>query len=235
MFISKWKYEMKLDAARLQGMRAGRAEAVREYHDMVKKLEDENARLEKQNAAQWDENKTLWTSLENAKHDLEHAYKDLSAMQSLLEQQAEVTIPKSTVVRTMANELACCQRIADKRFYEDGDQEGSSMMLMQASAIKDLASELGVCGEVYAFAYQIYDFRNSGKAGYTLKDGKIVKVEEENQEHAAETHAEEAECPFPEEETAEPAEETDAAAEEMAVCDPNQAEDSCQASGCEAE
>lgn len=31
------------------------------------------------------------------------------------------------------------------------------------------------CEEVYERAYEIYDFRNSGKSGYTLKGGEIVR------------------------------------------------------------
>ena len=42
---------------------------------------------------------------------------------------------------------------------------------------QEMAIKLGICEEVYQEAYKIYDFRNSGKTGYTLKDGKIVKIE----------------------------------------------------------
>lgn len=179
MFIRKWRYEMQLEAARLAGKKEGRAEAIDQFHGTVTYLETENARLAK-------ELQMYDAGLTNARKDLEQAYKDLAAMRKLLEQKDEPVFKKSDVIGIMAKELAVCQRIADKRFYEEGDKEASSLMLMQASGIKDLASELGICGDVYAQAVEIYDFRNSGKEGYTLRDGKIVKVEEETA----------VECPF---------------------------------------
>lgn len=189
MFIRKWRYEMQLESARLAGKKEGRQETVDQFHGTVTYLEAENARLTK-------ELQLYEAGLTTARKNLDQAYKDIAAMQKLIEQKDEQAFKKSDVIWIMAKELACCQRIADKRFYEEGDQEASSMMLMQASAIMDLANELGICGDVYAQAVELYDFRNSGKEGYTLKDGKIVKVEEEIQEQTAqETEMEETETP----------------------------------------
>jgi hypothetical protein len=39
-----------------------------------------------------------------------------------------------------------------------------------------MCQTLGIAEQVYEEAYKIYDFRNSGKEGYGLKDGKIVKT-----------------------------------------------------------
>ena len=51
----------------------------------------------------------------------------------------------------------------------------SSFLLDGALVIKQLAVKLKICEEVYERAYEIYDFRNSGKSGYTLKGGEIVR------------------------------------------------------------
>lgn len=66
---------------------------------------------------------------------------------------------------------------ADKFYYEQNNKDMSSYCEDHALVIKNLAIKLGICEEVYQEAYKIYDFRNSGKKGYTLKNGKIVKIE----------------------------------------------------------
>ena len=47
---------------------------------------------------------------------------------------------------------------------------------------KSLAQKMGIWKLVYERAVKIYDFRNSGKAGYTLMDGRIVKIQNDKEE-----------------------------------------------------
>lgn len=42
----------------------------------------------------------------------------------------------------------------------------ADFVLNYAIEIKDFASKLGICDEMYQEAYKIYDFRNSGKKDY---------------------------------------------------------------------
>ena len=79
------------------------------------------------------------------------------------------------VIEHFAQEVARLQRMADTAFYVCGDQKQSSWLVDQAGALKELAKKMGIWDLVHARAVEIYDFRNSGKQGYTLKDGKIVK------------------------------------------------------------
>ena len=85
------------------------------------------------------------------------------------------------VIEHFAREVARLQRMADTAFYVFGDQKQSSWLVDQAGALKELAKKMGIWDLVHARAVEIYDFRNSGKQGYTLKDGKIVKIEEEKE------------------------------------------------------
>ena len=84
------------------------------------------------------------------------------------------------VIEAFAQEIARLQRMADVAFYECNDREHSSWLCDQAYAIKVLAGNMGIWGLAFERAVEIYDFRNSGKKGYTLKDGKIVKTEQED-------------------------------------------------------
>lgn len=81
------------------------------------------------------------------------------------------------VIEAFAQETARLQRMADVAFYTCNDQEQSSWLTDQAYAIKSLAQKMGIWKMVHDRAIEIYDFRNSGKAGYTLKDGRIVKIQ----------------------------------------------------------
>ena len=86
------------------------------------------------------------------------------------------------VIEQFAQETARLQRMADVAFYTCNDREYSSWLCDQTYAIKSLAEKIGIWGLVHARAIEIYDFRNSGKNGYTLRDGKIVKVQSEMEE-----------------------------------------------------
>lgn len=90
-------------------------------------------------------------------------------------------ITKRRLIKEFANEIAALQRTADVWYYERNDQEHSSWLLDRSSAVSCMALSLGICKEVTEEAHKIYDFTNSGRKGYTLKDGKIVKCEEGNE------------------------------------------------------
>lgn len=89
----------------------------------------------------------------------------------------EVKMDRQEVINIFAQEMAKTQKKADKFYYEQNNKDMSSYCEDHALVIKNLAIKLGICEEVYQEAYKIYDFRNSGKKGYTLKNGKIVKIE----------------------------------------------------------
>ena len=84
---------------------------------------------------------------------------------------------RQEVINIFAQEMAKTQKKADKFYYEQNNKDMSSYCEDHSLVIKNLAIKLGICEEVYQEAYKIYDFRNSGKKGYTLKNGKIVKIE----------------------------------------------------------
>lgn len=98
-------------------------------------------------------------------------------------------VTRKAIIEKFAQQIVTLQRKADIWFYERNNQNHSSWLLDQVEAVKDLAIELGICDEVYKRAYEIYDFRNSGKKGYTLKYGKIVKCNSDDKtaEHNTES------------------------------------------------
>lgn len=83
---------------------------------------------------------------------------------------------RKALISEFSKELAELQRKADVWFYERDNQEMADHLLIKAEAIKSLADRLGICKEVYQEAYKIYDFRNSGRKGYTLACGQIVAL-----------------------------------------------------------
>lgn len=85
------------------------------------------------------------------------------------------------VIEAFAQETARLQRMADVAFYTCNDQDHSDWLCDQAYAIKGLAQKMGIWKLVHDRAVEIYDFRNSGKKGYTLKDGRIVKIQNEKE------------------------------------------------------
>lgn len=86
------------------------------------------------------------------------------------------------VIEQFAQEIARLQRMADVAFYTCNDRDYSSWLCDQSYAIKELAQKMGIWNLVHARAVEIYDFRNSGKAGYTLKNGRIVKIQNDKEE-----------------------------------------------------
>ena len=186
MFIRKWRYVQNLENARAEGRQEGLRVANEREFAYTTYLEEEN--------------KALQEKLASAKEGVEILRRELD----------EKSFPKKMLVETIANELACCQKMADVAWYVKNDQNESSRLLNNASVIKELANMMAIGGDVFERACQIYDFRNSGKEGYTLKDGKIVKVE---QEEAV------LECPFVEEPVAEIGV-GDSSGDEITVCCP---------------
>lgn len=87
-------------------------------------------------------------------------------------------VTRKTIIKEFAKEIAELQRKADIWFYEKNNQDHSSWLLDQVLELSDFASRLGINREVYQEAHKIYDFRNSGKTGYTLRDGKIVQPDD---------------------------------------------------------
>lgn len=92
---------------------------------------------------------------------------------------------KSRVIQVLAEIIADLQKSADEWYYKPGLKnytpikyscEQASWCLDKCESVIDVASKLGFKKEVLNKAYEIYDFRHSGEEGYTLKDGKIVKV-----------------------------------------------------------
>ena len=75
-------------------------------------------------------------------------------------------LTKKRLIKEFAEEMARLQKRADRWYYIDKNQEMADFVLNYASEIKDFASKLGICDEMYQEAYKIYDFRNSGKKDY---------------------------------------------------------------------
>lgn len=170
MFIRKWRYLLNLENARAEGRQEGLREANEREFAYTTYLEELN--------------KDLQEKLASANEGVEILRRELD----------EKSFPKKMLVETLANELACYQKQADVAFYDCSEQETSTLLLEKAMVIKELTNLMAIGGDVYERAYQIYDFRNSGKEGYTLKDGKIVKIEQEETTVV---------CPFGEEPAAE--------------------------------
>jgi hypothetical protein len=85
------------------------------------------------------------------------------------------------MIKEFASRIAELQRKADECYYRDNPPKEhgnthASWFVDQVITLQEMCRNLGIVQQVYEEAYRIYDFRNSGKHGYTLKDGKIVKV-----------------------------------------------------------
>ena len=85
-------------------------------------------------------------------------------------------VTRKTIIKEFAKEIARLQQDADRYYYIRKDKNHSSWLLDQVEELKKFATKLGISKQVYEEAYKIYDFRNSGKKGYDLIDGKIVLV-----------------------------------------------------------
>lgn len=86
---------------------------------------------------------------------------------------------KMAFVNKMAAFVAEMQAMADLCFYERNDQSMTTHYLEKVDTAKDICDRFGYTSEVWQAAKKIYDFTNSGREGYTLKDGIIVRGEDE--------------------------------------------------------
>jgi len=91
-----------------------------------------------------------------------------------------IFVTRRKMVREFARQIARLQKRADEFYYKDNPPKKNknnhvSWILDQVYPLQKMCKELGIEKQVYKEAYKIYDFRNSGKTGYTLVNGKIVK------------------------------------------------------------
>lgn len=85
-------------------------------------------------------------------------------------------IDRKELVEKFAKEMARLQKKADKYYYIENNKEMADFCLNNATEVKELASKLGICEEVYQEAYKIYDFRNSSKKGYKLSQEEYEEL-----------------------------------------------------------
>ena len=86
-------------------------------------------------------------------------------------------IERKELIYKFAKEMARLQKKADKYYYIDNNKEMSDYVLIYATELKDFASKLGICEEMYREAYKIYDFRNSGKKGHVPSVEQLEELE----------------------------------------------------------
>lgn len=91
------------------------------------------------------------------------------------------TFENNPILMPFAEIIAEVQQRADLIFYADNptrdfNNDLSGITLNELIPIRRIIDKLGLCQLVYREAYKIYDFRNSGRDGYTLKGGVIQKI-----------------------------------------------------------
>ena len=91
---------------------------------------------------------------------------------------------RKSIIKELAQELAYLQIRADWWFYiANGDKEEnrnmSSSQLDLVTEVKEISNRFGIINEVYAEAYKIYDFRNSGKKDFVPDIELIKKLDRE--------------------------------------------------------
>ena len=84
-------------------------------------------------------------------------------------------ISRKKLINLFANHMAEIHKKADIEYYIVGDKLEYSYLLDRIIPIVNLTNDLGITKEVYSKAINIYDFTNSGKHGYILHNGKIIK------------------------------------------------------------
>lgn len=85
-------------------------------------------------------------------------------------------IEKKELIEKFAKEMARSQKKADKYYYIDNNKEMADYVLIYATELKEFASKLGICEEMYQEAYKIYDFRNSGKEDVIPDEKKLEEL-----------------------------------------------------------
>lgn len=94
----------------------------------------------------------------------------------------KLIITKKKLVRKLAEELAYLQIRADWWYYVSNYEDKlnmSSMMFEAVTELRCICKELGLLKEVYEEAYEIYDFRNSGKKDFTPNIELIIQLNKE--------------------------------------------------------
>ena len=82
-------------------------------------------------------------------------------------------------INKMAHFVAFCHSRADAYYYsEPREQDMVDYFMTRCDAARDICTMFECTSKVWAEAKKIYDFTNSGREGYTLRDGKIVKIED---------------------------------------------------------
>lgn len=86
-----------------------------------------------------------------------------------------------SIIMPFSKIVAEIQDRADSVYYYDDPPKAyhndlSAEILNELIPIRRICEKLNILKIVYDEAYKIYDFRNSGRSGYTRKDGKIVKI-----------------------------------------------------------
>ena len=82
-------------------------------------------------------------------------------------------------ITKMARYVAYCHRMADAWYYsgkDDSEQSMVDLFMTRCDTAGDICAMFGCIPDVWREAKKIYDFTNSGREGYTLRDGKIVEV-----------------------------------------------------------
>ena len=85
-------------------------------------------------------------------------------------------IERKELISKFAKEMARLQKKADKYYYIDNNKEMADYVLIYATELKDFASKLGICEEMYQEAYKIYDFRNSEREEYVPSKEQLEEL-----------------------------------------------------------
>lgn len=85
-------------------------------------------------------------------------------------------VERDEIVRRFAEEMARLQAKCDKYYYIDKDMELCNYIQAKIDFLKDFSIKLEICAEMYEKAYQIYDFRNSGKSDYVPSEEQLEKM-----------------------------------------------------------
>lgn len=85
-------------------------------------------------------------------------------------------IEKEELISKFAKEMARLQKKADKYYYINNDKDMSDYVLIKASELKEFASKLDICEEMYQEALKIYNFSESGKTNTNLTENKLNEL-----------------------------------------------------------
>ena len=85
-------------------------------------------------------------------------------------------IDRKELIGKFAKEMARLQKKADKYYYINKDIGMADFVLNYATKVKELASKLGICDEMYQEAYKIYDFRHSGSRDHILSTEEVEEL-----------------------------------------------------------